>query len=60
MDGQIKTLLEMSQWFKSHGESELAEECRRTATKMLDFIMWRRDERNLVQPGGCTPKENMV
>ena len=33
-------LLEMAEWFAAHGERDLARECRATADKMLDHIMY--------------------
>ena len=46
MEDKIRVLLEMSQYLKAHGESKLAAECRMTATRICDYIMWRRDCRN--------------
>ena len=40
MSEYVHTLLEMAEWFAAHGERDLARECRATANKMLDHIMY--------------------
>jgi hypothetical protein len=37
----VRKLMNMARWFEAHGEKELAAECRRTATAILDYVAWR-------------------
>ena len=36
----VKTLLEMAEWLRAHGEGELAEQCKATVRKILDVASY--------------------
>ena len=38
----IDTILKMAEHFKEAGERELEQECRNTANRMLDFILFKQ------------------
>ena len=37
----VRQLMNMARWFEARGEKELAAECRKTATAILDHVAWR-------------------
>ena len=45
MTEYVHMLLEMAEWLAAHGERDLARECRATADKTLDHIMYAAQQR---------------
>lgn len=50
----VKTLLEMAEWLRAHGEGELAEQCKATARKILDIAAYAEYVNR--QQGACKGK----
>lgn len=40
LDENVNKLLEMAEHFKATGEKELEQECRKTATRILDYVLY--------------------
>ena len=40
LDEHVNKLLEMAEHFKATGERELEQECRNTATRILDYVLY--------------------
>ena len=40
LDENVNKLLEMAEHFKATGERELEQECRKTATRILDYVLY--------------------
>lgn len=40
MTEYVHMLLEMAEWLAAHGERDIARECKATADKMLDHIIY--------------------
>ncbi len=40
LDEHVNKLLEMAEHFKATGERELEQECRKTATRILDYVLY--------------------
>lgn len=45
MTEYVHMLLEMAKWLAAHGERDLARECKATADKMLDHIIYAAQQR---------------
>ena len=45
MNESLEKMLQMAEWLKAHGERELAAECRRTAARICDVIMFLNERR---------------
>ena len=44
LDEHVNKLLEMAEHFKATGERELEQECRMTATKILDYVCYMQSK----------------
>ena len=45
MNDHVHMLLEMAEWLAAHGERDIARECKATADKMLDHIIYAAQQR---------------
>ena len=42
MTDHINLLLEMAERFAKLGDRQLAADCRKTATRLCDYVLWRK------------------